>query len=383
MSAAVLQVADSHAARRAAQQAGQVLSRGGVVVFPTETVYGLAAAAEQVEGCRKLAQLAQAGSGDAGVFAVHLSSPDDAAKYVNLDIPLVRRLVRKLLPGPVTLLVEVTPQVRQQRLAQLKLSAEVSARLYTSDHVVALRCPDHDLAQQVLASVPGPVLAASAPGAAGRPVHQVSDLGGLTQQVDLVIDAGHATYAKPSTVVRIVGTTAATAHWRLEREGVYDERFLRKLLAWRLLLVCSGNTCRSPMAQGLARQLLAEARGLAVEDLESAGIVVTSAGTSALPGLAASPQAVQALRAQGIDLSSHRSRPLTPDLLHEADVVYCMTQTHRQAVLALDRTAGDKTLLLDERGDVSDPFGADLAVYERSAQQIRQALQSRLKEQQP
>ncbi len=87
------------------------------------------------------------------------------------------------------------------------------------------------------------------------------------------------------------------------------------------------------------------------------------------------------MQAMGLDLSGHRSRPLTADLLNAADQIYTMTESHRQAVLAQAPHAADKVQRLDPEADISDPIGASLSVYQATADQIRRALESRLKEQ--
>ena len=133
--------------------------------------------------------------------------------------------------------------------------------------------------------------------------------------------------------------------------------------ARRLLFVCSGNTCRSPMAERLARRQV-EGRGL--EDVE-----VRSAGTFAGRGAPASSGAVLAARRQGLDLSGHRSTPLGPDLVEWADLVLAMTNAHLR--VATDMGAGEKAILVTEflpedhpehGREVGDPAGAGVERYE-------------------
>jgi protein-tyrosine phosphatase len=166
----------------------------------------------------------------------------------------------------------------------------------------------------------------------------------------------------------------------VERHGVYDERFVRKLMRWTILFVCSGNTCRSPMAAGLARTLLAKERSIGEDDLPNAGLQVISAGVSATTGDMAAPEAAAVVRELGGDLGTHRSRLLDKDLVQEADVIYCMTRKHQQAVLALAPDAAGRTFLLDPTGDIPDPIGQNITVYRHTAEQILENLWDRLKE---
>lgn len=362
-----------------AQRAAAALDEGGLVVFPTETVYGVGAAVTSERGVEALRALKA--NGEPRAFAVHLPDPAAAERYVDLSSPALQRLIQKVFPGPVTLIVDVSESVIERKLKAMQLQG-CRDRLYHG-HTIAMRCPSHELTQRMLARTEAPIVAGAASRrgrAAARDAQEAIDM--LGEDVDLVVDGGRCRYAKPSTIVRVTGEGAGQ-HVTVEREGVYDERFIRKLMRWTLLLVCSGNTCRSPMAEGLARQMLAHQRRIEPDDLEAAGLRVLSAGVAAGGGEPANPHAVQAMQKQGIDLSGHRARELTPAMIHEADVIYTMTEAHRQAVVALAPSAADKTFTLDPNGDIEDPLGSDASSYQRTAELIRRRLDQRLKEQQP
>ena len=138
-----------------------------------------------------------------------------------------------------------------------------------------------------------------------------------------------------------------------------------------VLFVCTGNTCRSPLAEALTRRLLAERR---LED-----ITVGSAGTGAWEGAPASEGSYLVALEDGVDLSAHRARPLTPDLAASADVILTMSRSHRQRLNDLGHS--DRTFLLGEyagrsgsAAEVDDPYGGSLSDYRDTYIQLKSLL---------
>jgi protein-tyrosine phosphatase len=294
----------------------------------------------------------------------------------------------------VTLVVDVPEAVISDRLrafgpggagdagGELHGRQTLRQRLYHGA-TIGLRCPDDPVAQRVLGAIDAPIVASSANHRGAAPPMDADEAAAAVgDAADLIVDGGRARYAKPSTIVRVTQRDGSP-HIAVQREGVYDERFIRKLLRWTMVLVCSGNTCRSPMAEAIAKDVLAKQRGIAPDDLEAAGLRIVSAGVYAAPGSPPSPEAVDALAKMDIDMRPHRSRRLSLELIHEADVIYCMTRGHLEAIVEAAPYAADKTFLLDPNGDIEDPIGAGLTTYQRCAEMIRRRLDQRLKEQQP
>jgi protein-tyrosine-phosphatase len=130
---------------------------------------------------------------------------------------------------------------------------------------------------------------------------------------------------------------------------------------YNVLFVCTGNTCRSPMAEVVARREL-ERRGWP-------HVAVASAGISAAPGLPAASAAIRAVESLGLDLSAHQSRQLDQDIIDWADVILVMSPSHLAVVD--DLGAEHKSALLGDfaagyvgaGSPISDPYGGDLATY--------------------
>jgi len=126
--------------------------------------------------------------------------------------------------------------------------------------------------------------------------------------------------------------------------------------------------------------MLSEKLMVSEPDLEKRGISVVSAGSSAMPGFRATPQAVQAVKELGADLTHHRSRPLTVELIHQADMIFTMSQNHAHQVMALSPSATEKVATLDPAGDIDDPIGSDVQIYQVLAGQLRTLIEKRLAE---
>lgn len=138
----------------------------------------------------------------------------------------------------------------------------------------------------------------------------------------------------------------------------------------RLLFVCTGNICRSPMAQFISEKIGREA-----------GVEVTaaSAGVSAETGWGMEPGAVKALAARGLKDLTHAAQQLSDALMEEADEVYALTRAHRDIIVSRHPEFAAKTAVLREAAglkdaDVADPYGRSDATYEDCARRIEEAL---------
>mgnify|MGYP005840563053 CR=1 FL=1 len=368
MAPLVIDVRRAEDPRDVVHRAVQTLTEGGLVAFPTETVYGLAALALDADAVARLVRVK--GRKPGHPIALAIKSADEARDYVPDMSALAQRLARRCWPGPVTLVLDDSHA--ESLIQQLPASVRQAV---SPEGTVGLRVPGHQMILDVMKMVAGPLALTSAnPTGQSDPCSAQEVLDALDGDVDLVLDDGPTRFGRPSSVVRVRAN-----QYEVLRAGVVPERTLKRLTSLMILFVCTGNTCRSPMAEVICRKLLADRLGCRVDRLEDRGVIVVSAGTSAELGGRAAPEAVKAVAAMGLDLTGHETQPLSEALVRHADWIYAMTASHRQAIVGRWPGAAERTLILAAGGDdIPDPLGGPLERYQRCAAQIDKELRSRL-----
>jgi len=354
----------------AIKKAAEAIDAGALVAFPTETVYGI--------GCRvnndSLAKLDQLKGRPADkYYTLHIANPSDVSRYVPTIGLRAKKLIKNAWPGPLTIVFELDDSdIKQQKV---KLQPEVFDNLYR-DGSIGIRCPDNSIASMLLSRISAAVVAPSANISGQAPAveaaHVIEQFGG---RLEIVLDGGACKYGKNSTIVRV-----GKSGLEMLRQGVYSQAQVLEMAKVTILFVCTGNSCRSPMAEGLFKKYLAEKLGCTVDRLEEKGYIITSAGTLGMVGFPASADAVRVCAAMGVDISNHRSRALNGLLIEQSDLIYVMAQGHRNAVADISPESMDNCSLLAEDTDIPDPIGQSQTFYNDCAELIDRAVRKRLSE---
>jgi len=328
------------------KEAAMILRNGGLAIIPTETVYGIAAHRQNKKTLDRLYEIKHRPLDKPfSLLIVEKIKTEDFAKDVP---PSCYRLMEEFWPGPLTLV--------------LKSKEEGS---------IGLRMPNHKVAQAVIALAGIPLVCPSA-NISGKPAptnfkQAIADMKGL---VDFAIDAGSTALGIESSVVD--GTIEPP---QMLREGaIKQEEILKVAQRKTILFICTGNSCRSVMAEALLEKILKEKNRNHVE--------VLSAGIMMMAGLGASQETIEVLRREGMDVSRHRSQRVTAEMIKKSDLILVMEKLQEERILEIVPEAKNRLFLLKEFAkiegdylDILDPVGHTLEFYERTFGVIKEAVE--------
>lgn len=296
-------------------------------------------------------------SSAAGATTLHLASAFALPAPLKPLSPLTLRAVSAFAGEPITLTIELS--------AELAAELPVAARLAIENSRLHLRiAPRTDaLARESVGMFIGDGL---------QSVHSRADAEALVKKLAaLGVDAEVFGTSTPAEVPSTVVDFPLRGGFAVTRVGLIDREAVERLLTIHVLLVCTGNTCRSPMAEAIGRDLVEHSAPGSVP------IQFRSAGVAAETGSPPTSDAVAAIRAMGIAPPTGRAQPLTPELARWADVIYTMTQSHERAAR---RIAQDQTVDTLASSDIPDPIGQGPDVYRRTAEVLKAELRTRLQQ---
>jgi len=274
----------------------------------------------------------------------------DAADLWVTDLSVLeKRLLRRCWPGPLTL------QLDESRAAVLATRLpETLGELTQSLPLVGLRLPSHPELLRVLQRLDTPLVNLSLPS-------------GTIEKNDLQLPAP----IERDTVVRV-----ENEKWSIVRSGELSTEQLQLQSICVILFICTGNTCRSPLAEALCKKRLAARLGCSPAELVDRGYLVLSSGLAAMRGDPAAQPAIEVAAELGASLEQHASQPLDARLAMQADYIVCMTNGHLQLLQSGLGSFADGARLLREDGrDIADPIGQDLEVYRACAKEMDEQLE--------
>ena len=335
--------------------AAGVLRNGGLVVAPTETRYGLLARTDDDQAVKRVYDVK--GRSMDQPTAIFVDSVENLSVHGRLT-PVSRFLASRYLPGPLTLNVKAVNDQGEPLVVDGKIGLRVSP-----SPVVAMLLERTDF----------PLTATSANLSGYSNASTVNEIAKmLGDNVDLYIDGGELN-ASPSTVVDCTEDSV-----RVLREGAIPPseimaslQGVKKEMSGKfvILFVCTGNTCRSPMAEGALRMLLSKERPGKFE--------VISAGTAAAVNYPATMYAIEAAKVWDVDISNHQSQPLTPTLIDKVDLIFGVSAEHVAEVLRAYPDVAERTYLFKSFPEsnrvgegVDDPIGKGLDQYNETFLEI-------------
>ncbi len=352
-----------HPDEKVVREAAHVLENGGLIVYPTDTLYGLGADAYNRRAVNKL-------------FSVKKRDMRKPVSIMMPDIQLIRETfginppaiageLKTLFPGKITAVIE-------NRLQKKIPILELPDRPGHYQEKVGVRIPDNPFCHRLSALFSTPITSTSANISGEKNPYDIKDvIGQLGSTVDMIIDAGSIAPSRGSSIIDFTHTP-----YLLLREGDVSLKELQKKLSGEITavnkpfvitFVCSGNICRSPLGMGILRTLLAKTK---YRDL----VRVESAGTLPIRPQQAHDLTIEVGDLNDINLRGHLSRHINREIVENSNLVFCMAQDHLEYLTQKYPAHREKFILLKQWKcrrkltipSIADPIGHNLDFYKET-----------------
>jgi len=358
--------------KEALHSAIECLEQGGVIVYPTDTLYGMGVDVFNRDAVRKLYMIKERDM--RRPVSIMMQSLQQVKEVFGFRDQKVRQDLDLLLPGRITAIIDNVSHRRVPILEDVLKPGDYQK-------TVGIRIPDHVVCNRLSDMFDSPISTTSANISGQGNAFSIEEIvAQLSSKPDLILDAGPIEPSKGSTVIDM-----SREPYLILREGDVNEAELKKKLgrkrvqvpepAFRITFICSGNICRSPMAEAILKRMISKTKYRDQIDVQSAG-------TLPLTQQPAHDYAINVCDENGIDITRHRSRPVTREIVNNSHLILCMAQDHlaffnknypneRQKVALLKQWKRDKQLSIPS---IADPIGHNYPFFKETFEEIREEL---------
>lgn len=353
-------------------KAVETLRKGGVIVYPTDTVYGLGVDINNEKAVNRLYLLKKRDIRNPVPIMVH--SVDQIEQLLGALPVNQKNLLKKLLPGKITILLKNTLKKPLQIFKQFDNQPPPLKK-------IGFRIPDYPVCYELIKKFGGPITTTSANISGKGNVLSIPEaLAHFGDKLDLILDAGVMASNAGSTVIDFTKDP-----YLIVRKGEIEISDLKMLLPaekfrirrnhFTINFVCSGNICRSPLAEAALKAMVKKTK-------YKKYIEITSSGTLDITSSPAHKYSIKVAQENDIDLSGHKSKTITPAIVKDSDLIFCMALNHyeflrqhypkkRRQIVLLKQWNRENKLFIPS---IADPIGNDLDFYCNTFKEIHQEI---------
>jgi len=348
------------------QEAVKCIRNGGVILYPTDTLYGLGVDAFNKKAIHKLYNIKQR---DMRLpISIMLNSVQQVDEMFQVSPRSLISDMHKIFPGKVTAIINNTVK---------------KAIFERADHPgsyfenIGFRIPDNGVCKALTQLFDKPISSTSANLSGKSNAYNVQEvIAQIGPRLDMILDAGQIPQSSGSTILDMSGDP-----YLVVRSGAVELAELQKIFGaakvqrkkshYTITFICSGNICRSPMAEGILKRIVSKTK-------YRNDIRVDSAGTLRLPPMPAHDHSISVADERGIDLRAHASRQVTGAIIENSDLVFCLAQDHFTFLMKYFPAHQRKFVLLRQWQrayqlpipSIADPMGHDIKFYRHTYNEI-------------